>query len=112
MAEKLSEIFERFAREEFHGSSPLYAALSRGVAQSVLCIMRIFSQMPRPSSERLQALSAEFGARHDLVMITARPHGGDASELVLTTFINGRRDERGLAFMQNHGDWIEWLNPQ
>jgi len=33
MSETASEIFERFARDEFHNTSPLYEQLSRGVAQ-------------------------------------------------------------------------------
>ena len=33
VSEKLSEIFERFAREEFHDSSPLYAHLSKAIAK-------------------------------------------------------------------------------
>jgi hypothetical protein len=32
-AETLSEVFERFARDEFYSSSPLYERLSKGVAQ-------------------------------------------------------------------------------
>lgn len=33
MSEKLSEIFERFARDEFHNSSPIYAHLSTAIAR-------------------------------------------------------------------------------
>jgi hypothetical protein len=27
----------------------------------------------------------------------------------LTSLINGTRSEQGLAYLQNHGEWIEWL---
>ena len=76
---------------------------------SVLFIVRIFTQIPRQSRERWSALIAEYGAKRDLMMITARPHGRDDSELVLNSFVNGQRNEQGLAYMQNHGEWIEWL---
>jgi len=79
---------------------------------SVLCIVRIFTQIPRQSSERFRALISEYGAMRDVMIITARPHGGDDSELVLTLFVSGRRNEQGLAYMQNHGNWIEWLNQE
>jgi hypothetical protein len=57
-------------------------------------------------------LISEYGAMRDVMIITARPHGGDDSELVLTSFVSGRRNEQGLAYMQNHGNWIEWLNQE
>lgn len=75
----------------------------------MLFIVRIFTQMPRQSRERWSALIAEYGAKRDLMMITARPRGGDDSELVVNSFVNGQRNEQGLAYMQNHGEWIEWL---
>jgi hypothetical protein len=78
---------------------------------SELCIVRIFTHIPRQNSERFRALISEYGAKRDVMMITVRQHGGDDSELVLTSFVNGQRNERGLAYMQNHGNWIEWLNP-
>ena len=78
---------------------------------SVLCIVRIFTHIPRQNSERFRALISEYGAKRDVMMITVRQHGGDDSELVLTSFVNGQRNERGLAYLQNHGNWIEWLNP-
>ena len=43
-------------------------------------------------------------------MITVRALGGDDSEFHLTSFVNGQRNELGLAYMQNHGNWIEWLS--
>ena len=77
---------------------------------SVLFIVRIFTQIPRQSRERWSALIAEYGAQRDLMMVTARPHGGDDSELVLNSCFKGQRNEQVLAYMQNHGSWIEWLS--
>ena len=79
-------------------------------AGSVLCIVRIFTNLPPQSSERFRAIVSAYGAKHDVLMITIRGHGSDDSQLVLTSFINGQRNERSLAYMQNHGNWIEWLN--
>jgi hypothetical protein len=77
---------------------------------AVLCIMRIFTPISRENRGVLAALIADYAANRDVMMITARPHGGDDSELCLTSFVDGRRHEQTLAYMQNHGDWIEWLN--
>jgi hypothetical protein len=89
----------------------LLAEIMKAVpVDSVLFIVRIFTQIPRQSRERWSTLIAEYGAKRDLMMITARPRGGNDSELVLNSFVNGRRNEQGLAYMQNHGNWIEWLS--
>jgi hypothetical protein len=77
---------------------------------SVLCIVRIFTPISREGRERLTILVGDCAQKRDVMMITARPHGGDDSELRLTSFVNGHRTEQGLADMQNHGNWIEWLN--
>jgi hypothetical protein len=79
-------------------------------ADAVLCIVRIFTPISRETRSVLMALIADYAAKRDVMMITARPHRGDDSELCLTSFVDGRRHEQGLAYMQNHGDWIEWLN--
>jgi hypothetical protein len=77
---------------------------------ALLCVTRIFTQLPQQSRGRWAELIAEYGAKRDLMVITARPRGGNDSTLVLTTFVSGHREERALAHMQNHGEWIEWLS--
>jgi hypothetical protein len=72
--------------------------------------VRIFTPISRETRGVLMALIADYAAKRDVMMIAARPHGGDDSELCLTSFANGQPHEQGLAYMQNHGDWIEWLN--
>jgi hypothetical protein len=79
-------------------------------AGAVLCIVRVFTPISQQSRGVLTAVIADYAAQRDVMMITARPHGGDDSELCLTSFVGGRRHEHRLAHMQNHGDWIEWLN--
>jgi hypothetical protein len=79
-------------------------------SEAVLCLVRIFTQLPQQSRERWTKLVGEYGVTSDLLMITARPSGADDSELVLTSFVAGRKNEWALARMQNHGNWIEWLN--
>lgn len=77
---------------------------------SVLCIVRIFTQLSRESRDRLTALIAEYAAKEDVIMISVRPRSRDDSELRLTSFIKSHRTEQGLAYIQNHGQWIEWLS--
>jgi hypothetical protein len=77
---------------------------------SVLCIVRIFTPISQEGRDRLTTLVADYAVKRDVMMISARPHGGDDSELRLTSFVNGHRTEQGLAYMQNHGNRMEWLN--
>ncbi len=79
-------------------------------ADVVLCIVRIFTPISQEGREGLAALVADYARNRDVMMISVRPHGGDDSELRLTSFVNGHRTEQGVAYMQNHGNWIEWLN--
>jgi len=81
-------------------------------ADAVLCIVRVFTPISQQSRGVLTALIADYAAQRDVMMITARPHGGDDSELCLTSFVDGQRHEHRLAHMQNHGDWIEWLSDE
>ena len=77
---------------------------------SALCVVRIFTPLSDDGRERLSALIAEYGVTRDVALISLRQHGGDDSEIRLTTYINGNRAEKSLAYLQNHGDWIEWLD--
>jgi hypothetical protein len=92
------------------GADKLPEVLTAVPTGSVLCIVRIFANLPQQSSQSIRAIITAYGAKHDVLMITSRGHGSDDSQLVLTSFINGQRNERSLAYMQNHGNWIEWLN--
>jgi hypothetical protein len=91
------------------GVTLLAEVMQSAPRNSVLCLMRIFTRINQEARQRWNAQIADYAATCDLLVITTRPHGGDDSELVLTSFVNGRRDERGLAFMQNHGNWINWM---
>jgi hypothetical protein len=77
---------------------------------SVLCIVRIFTHLSHERRDRLTALIAEYAAKRDVFMISIRARGRDDSELRLTAFIKSHRTEQGLAYIQNHGQWMEWLD--
>ena len=93
------------------GVDLLPAIMSTIPLDSVLCIVRIFTQLSQEGRGRLTTLIADYAQKRDVMMITARPHGRDDSELHLTSFINGHRSDQRLVYLQNHGDWIEWLSP-
>ena len=78
--------------------------------ETTLCIFRIFTQLPPKSRDRLSSLVLEQSAKRDVFLISSRPYRGDASELWLTSFKDGTRTEKLLAYFENHGEWLEWLN--
>jgi hypothetical protein len=92
-----------------NGVDLLGHVMSRVPADSALCIVRIFTQLAREERDRLSALVSEYGRRRDVSLISFRPCGGDASEIRLTSFIDGHRTDADLAYFQNHGEWIKWL---
>ncbi|HET8564056.1 MAG TPA: DUF2332 domain-containing protein [Candidatus Binatia bacterium] len=78
--------------------------------KTTLCIFRIFTQLPPQSRDRLSSLLLEQSAKRDVFLISSRPNRGDASGLWLTSFKDGTRTEKLLAYFENHGEWLEWLN--
>ena len=78
---------------------------------SALCIIRIFTHFPPASRHRLSSFISECGAKRDVFLISAKQHGRDVSELHLLSIVDGIRDEKCVAYFQNHGAWIEWLDP-
>ena len=76
---------------------------------SVLCIVRIFTQLPQNSREPLSSLVLEYGAKRDMFSISSRPHRGYDSGLHVLSFENGHGSESLSAYLQNHEEWIEWL---
>ena len=91
------------------GAGLLSEIMNSVPGEAVLVIVRIFTRVSQPSRERLSTLVQEYGAKHDLMMITARPNDADVSELLLTSFVSGKHKEQCLARMQNHGNWLEWM---
>ena len=77
---------------------------------SVLCIVRIFTHLSQEDRDRLSALILEYSTKRDVITISLRRHGGDDSKIRLTSFIKGDKTDEGLAYLQNHGEWIEWLD--
>ena len=78
-------------------------------ADSVLCAGRIFTQLSEEERDRLSVAVSEYGRSRDVGLVSIRPRGGDVSEIRLTLFIDGYRTDAGIAYFQNHGEWIEWL---
>jgi hypothetical protein len=91
------------------GVESLPAVIDAVPEKSVLCIIRIFTQLTIVSHNRLSSLISEYGGKRDVFLISARPHAGDVSELHLVSIVNGIRTEECVAYFQNHGAWIEWL---
>ena len=87
----------------------LPSALALIPPESALCIFRIFTQLSPESRAQLADLISQQGAKRDLFLISAKPHGGSDSELQLVAYVNGFKTENSLAYFENHGEWIEWL---
>jgi hypothetical protein len=94
------------------GAESLPAVMLDVCDDSVLCIIRIFTQLPHASRHRLSLFISEYGAKRDVFLISAKQHGCDVSELHLLSIVDGIRDEKCVAYFQNHGAWIEWLDPE
>jgi hypothetical protein len=91
------------------GVESLPAVLEAVPNDSVLCIMRMFTPVTA-SRDRFSSMISAYGAKRDVFMISSRSRGRDQSELLLRSFINGIRTESCVAYFQNHGAWIEWLD--
>ena len=92
------------------GVESLPAIVEAVPKDSVLCIVRMFTPIAPISRNRLSSLVAAYGAKRDVFMISSRSHGRDESELLLRSFVNGITTEKCVAYFQNHGAWIEWLD--
>jgi hypothetical protein len=93
------------------GAESLLAMSDAVPDDSALCIIRIFTQLPPASRHRLSSFISECGAKRDVFLISVKQHGWDDSELHLLSVVDGVRDEKCVAYFQNHGAWIEWLDP-
>jgi len=94
------------------GVDSLPAVMHSVSDDSVLCIIRIFTQLSPASRHGLYSFIYEYGAKRDVFLISAKQHGRDVSELHLLSIVDGVRDEKCVAYFQNHGAWIEWLDPR
>jgi hypothetical protein len=92
------------------GVESLPAIVEAVPKDSVLCIIRMFTPIAPISRDRLSSLVAAYGAKRDVFMISSRSHGRDESELLFRSFVNGIKTEKCVAYFQNHGAWIEWLD--
>jgi len=95
---------------------------------SVPCIVStwVLAYLSDDQRAALAEIVADAGARRDLACVTAefpnvspfagrppRPATGEKATLSTllgaTTWRQGERDTRALAWMQSHGNWIDWL---
>ncbi|MBM4261787.1 MAG: hypothetical protein FJ145_10180 [Deltaproteobacteria bacterium] len=72
--------------------------------------MRVFTRLNEQSRKRWAELISDYGSTRDVMAVTARPRGGDDSELILTSIVSGVRTETALIRMQNHGNWSSFWN--
>lgn len=116
--EKRAELLQRAVQVAQQDPSKLIAGDATEVLSAVLgevpkdvslCIFRTFTALSPKARERLSSLLSELGAGRDLFLVYAKPHRADESELRLVSFVNGVQMEKLLAYFQNHGEWLEWL---
>jgi hypothetical protein len=92
------------------GVESLPAVIEAVPKDSVLCIIRMFTPIAPISRHRLSCLISSYGAKRDVFVVSSKSHGRDESELLLRSFVNGITTEKCVAYFQNHGAWIEWLD--
>ena len=92
------------------GVESLPAVIEAVPKDSVLCIIRMFTPIAPISRDRLSSLISSYGAKRDVFVVSSKSHGRDESELLLRSFVNGIKTEKCVAYFQNHGAWIEWLD--
>lgn len=87
----------------------LPAMLAMVPKDTTVCIFRIFTQLSPKAREQLSSLIFEYSAKRDVFLISSKPHRGEDSELQLVSFKDGVKTEELLAYFENHGEWLEWL---
>ena len=92
------------------GVESLPAVIEAVPKDSVLCIIRMFTPIAPISRDRLSSSISSYGAKRDVFVVSSKSHGRDESELLLRSFVNGIKTEKCVAYFQNHGAWIEWLD--
>jgi hypothetical protein len=74
--------------------------------------MHTINQFPQEARERLSALIAEHGAQRDLYRISSEGIGTPHTQLELVAFKRGVKTEKVLAYVDSHGQWVEWLDTE
>jgi hypothetical protein len=78
-----------------------------------LCLFQSYAlnQFSREARERLAGLLAEVGRTRDLYFVSMEwRRDAPSTQLGITSFEEGAASERQLAWCDQHGAWLEWLD--
>jgi len=89
--------------------------LSKVPVETAVCISHshLVYQFPRELRERFFSMINECGAHRDIFQISYEWWPGkDKSELELSIFENGAKQEQLLAYCNPHGEWLQWVSQE
>jgi hypothetical protein len=76
---------------------------------SVLCILRVWTSLPKRAREQFSSMVATYGQKRDVFVISTTGQQGNEIDLQLTSFVNGVKTVKLLAHCESHGEWLEWV---
>jgi hypothetical protein len=76
---------------------------------SILCIFRVWTSLPKRAREQFSAVLTQYGRKRDLFVITTVDQRGNETDLQLTSFVKGVKTVKLLAHCETHGEWLEWV---
>jgi hypothetical protein len=76
---------------------------------SILCIFRVWTSLPKQAREQFSAVLTENGHKRDLFVISTVGQRGNEIDLQLTSFVNGVKTVKLLAHCESHGEWLDWV---
>jgi hypothetical protein len=91
-------------------------AVADAPPDSALCLFHsaTLAHFPPEARQRFRALIPELARQRDLFWLSSEGSGEPERRgqyvTILTTFQNGRRVERRLAYSHPHGAWLEWFD--
>jgi len=89
--------------------------LSKVPVETAVCISHshLVYQFPKELRERFFSMINECGAHRDIFQISYEWWPGkDKSELELSIFENGAKQEQLLAYCYPHGEWLQWVSQE
>src|SRR3989442_6425972 len=89
--------------------------LSKVPVETAVCISHshLVYQFPKELRERFFSMINECGAHRDIFQISYEWWPGkDKSELELSIFENGAKQEQLLAYCNPHGEWLQWVSQE
>ena len=76
---------------------------------SILCILRVWTSLPKKAHEQFSSVVTKCGQKRDLFVISTIGQRGNEIDLQLTSFVKGRKTVKLLAHCETHGEWLEWV---